>query len=247
MKHLLSLSFVFLFFNLSSAQSKWSVGIIGGADLSDVHYDRDGPLVIQNGDPYAVFDASLQLRYGINVSYLLTNKFTLKSGFRMNAQGNQSSINSGDLRWGNQHNGQGGFDPNVDPIWPFSFESLTVKDRMHFAEIPLHITFTMGQGKWQWYIEGGVSPNIYLSSTSVRREDNESSTRESHQYDFPGFNKITASVDLGFGIQRIINDRMLLHLQPMTRYFILPIISNETAFKHHFYNFGLELGCNYRL
>jgi len=72
---------------------------------------------------------------------------------------------------------------------------------------------------------------------------NETTTGRSKESHY-GFHEVTASIDLGFGILRQMNDKLALSVQPMARYYPFSLDSTSEA---NFYNFGIEIGASYSL
>jgi hypothetical protein len=58
------------------------------------------------------------------------------------------------------------------------------------------------------------------------------------------YNKLTALIHWGFGVNYIINEKFQLFTQPTMRY---QIISPTSPIKEHLYSIGLELGARMSL
>jgi len=79
MKYLFSLSLVFFFVGLT-AQSKWSVGLVGGVDLAGIDYNGHPNIASPNTNlVIADYNFLPQLRFGVNLEYVLGEKWVLKS------------------------------------------------------------------------------------------------------------------------------------------------------------------------
>lgn len=113
-------------------------------------------------------DASLAYDFGIGLSSKLKNEdLALVGGLRFASFSNASS--SGELRWGIQTDGMGGFDPSIP-----SQEAITaadIKTNYFFVEMPLGIRLQTGSGKLQFVGQATAGPSMFLSSRTIADYD----------------------------------------------------------------------------
>lgn len=105
---------------------------------------------------------------GVQIGYQLGKNFRLQSGMAYTEIGSRFQFDGNDLRWGTQHNGQGGFDPDIVVPDIGTFTSKTIH---RFVEVPLRLTYLSPGEQTRIYISGGVAPRFHIQSISKLRHE----------------------------------------------------------------------------
>ena len=159
MKHL------FLLFLLSpvwlSGQCYGSFEVFGAAGFSNV--SRIGEFARQN-DPLFVN------RFGFGASFRIGERTYLRTSAQFAEYGSQRSISN--LRWGTQHDGNGGFDPDA-PVPDDLPGSIRTRERHLYVEGALALRYQFRtRSNWQPFVEGGLAVGKYgTTATTVREID----------------------------------------------------------------------------
>ncbi|MCF8243541.1 MAG: outer membrane beta-barrel protein [Saprospiraceae bacterium] len=188
-----------------------------------------------------------RLNYDFGMAMSLPTKHSNREwvlGLRFMAYGDKSK--SGGLRWGSQHDGMGGFDPNAPSLENVSgFES---KSNLFYVEVPVAYRLYLLNGRTRLFVQANAGPSIYLTyrnANTTSYGDGTSQTYVQTGYD-DNFRKLNAVAGLSMGIEIPVSDKLGIQLQPHGQMQLLSIASNsETGAK--WYAFGLRTGLRYRL
>ncbi len=215
--------------------------IVVGVDRTfrNINVDEDSELFEPDAlDPLLIVrereEAKFNWRIGANYSKGLTENNYLKFGLRLSSVGYKVT-NSNDLRWGSQHDGMGGFDPNLDPDAPSELSHYV--DNL-FIELPVSFGIAKSVNKISFYGELGLSPNIYLTSRIKQTTDNDSSASLQSN---PSTRSLHLSGLLSAGVAYQINEGFSIFGQPSFRYH-LTSLGKESFINEHLYSYGIEFG-----
>jgi hypothetical protein len=191
-------------------------------------------------------DGRLSYDFGLGIAFPSKSaRIEWLAGLRVVAYGTKSSLS--DLKWGTQHNGTGGHDPNLPPGEDISrFEQKT----SHFyldAPVGLRYFLHLG-GKASIFAQGTLGPTLYLTSHSQNTIEytdgnsvNKLSTEPSDSY-----RNLGATGGLGLGIEMLLTNKLNLQLQPLAQMQFLSIATNSfTGAK--WYAYGIRAGLRYSL
>lgn len=179
-------------------------------------------------------------RIGGNYHKALGQRFALRIGARVWVE--NSYINLSEVRWGTQHDGMGGFDPNA----PWGEDKYDVRINDLWLEIPLTGRLYFGEGKWRGYAELGVAPTFFMTQRSVQTfEDGD---RESY---WSGTRSTEAGKVLlvglgGGGVEFQAREQLAFFATILGRYVTNPIWKADLE-NFHNGNIGLEMGARFSL
>jgi hypothetical protein len=171
----------------------------------------------------------LNWRAGFNFNQQLFEKWFLKTGLQLASVGYRSAKK--ELRFGDQHDGSGGFDETSTRIQQLTIDYL-------FLEIPLMLRYEWQREKWAPFVEGGVSTSYYLVTRLTTSIDNDDTTRLDNQSDaaIPIYFVANAS----FGMNYNISEQWQAFGQSIFRFHLNPI--SKEVIKEYLYGLGLEMG-----
>jgi len=229
---------------LSFGQKNQSIDFVGGFDYTYRTLDTDSQEEIfvnlvedRNGDEAA----RANWRVGVNYNKKLTKSIFLKTGLRLASKGYKGETQGG-LRWGSQHDGMGGFDPDADP--ESGFEEVQINTNYWFLSIPIAARFEFNEKKWSPFVEVGLVPSIYLVTRNQQIAEEESSTMSFNEIP-AGLNRIHFVGFASFGLNYTLNEKLQLFGQPSFRYHITTLA--DAPLDEHLYSVGIELGVRKRL
>lgn len=171
----------------------------------------------------------LNWRAGFNFNQQLFEKWFLKTGLQLASVGYRSAKK--ELRFGDQHDGSGGFDETSTRIQQLTIDYL-------FLEIPLMLRYEWQREKWAPFVEGGISTSYYLVTRLTTSIDNDDTTRLDNQSDaaIPIYFVANAS----FGMNYNISEQWQAFGQSIFRFHLNPI--SKEVIKEYLYGLGLEMG-----
>ena len=175
-------------------------------------------------------EAKFNWRIGANYNKSLTESNCLKLGLRFSSLGYKNGERS-DLRFGSQHDGEGGFDSDAPSELSFTTDYL-------FIELPVSFGIMKAINKFSFYGEAGLSPNIYLTSRNKQTIDNDSSTNLQGN---PSVRSLHLSGFAAFGATYQLSESFSIFGQPSFRYH-LTNLAKEGFVKEHLYSYGIEFG-----
>lgn len=240
MKNYLStLFFCFPFFLFGQSNSK--IELLSSLDFSYRQHTNSG--IVQSIRSSEI--GKLNYHFDLNYHQKLKEKLWLKIGLQLASNGYKSKKT--DFMFGNQHNGQGGFDPSLS-----SGESIQSKSNYQFLGIPIALRFDFSQKKLKPFVEFGITTRYYLQTTvsSFINGDQSSSTQEREEE----INQIQFAPSFSLGLSYEINEKLELVAQPNFTYHLTPIyeesadlsLSNGLV-KEHLWSAGLAFGLRMNL
>ena len=179
-------------------------------------------------------------RIGGNYHHTLGQRFGLRIGTRIWVE--NAKIDLSELRFGSQHNGEGGFDPSL----PSNENLLDRKINNLWIEVPLAGRWYLGKGSWRGFVELGVAPTIFLTQRNVRMDDN--GYRESFWIDASSAD--TEDIQIiglaGGGVDFQALERVAFYVTALGRYITNPIWNADLE-NFHNGNVGLEMGARFSI
>jgi hypothetical protein len=144
-------SLFFLAFQANSqAQTKHYYQIAGGLGAARGQY-------LNGGSAFGKSYNTLGGRFGVLYVNQKEGSFTYKTGLNFSVFGEKFDLSN--AQWGSQHNGNGGFDPNL----PSGESVLYFTQNYYFLEAPFLFHFDFRQNtKWTPYGEIGLAGNVLL-------------------------------------------------------------------------------------
>lgn len=175
----------------------------------------------------------LNWRIGFNYNQRLTRKLLLRTGLRFASVGYKGEKNT-DLRWPNQHDGNGGL--VVDPTLP---RELQLIYDYWFTEIPIVARYEISKEKLSPFVEIGLSPSIYMTTRTISRTDigNNSDFNNGHAHKF---NRVHFVGFISLGLNYTISDKLQFFGQPAFRYHFTRLV--DAPINEHLVNYGVEFG-----
>ena len=163
---------------------------------------------------------------GVHYSRRLGERYGLRTGLRLTVLGYRTKVSG--LRWGEQHDGSGGFDPTLDPSDPLATDGFTRRtDR------------TFGSRTWGPYLEAGLLPGAYLT-TRTRVDDGTQVDVYYFDEAQDAVRRFQLSAALSLGVARPLSERYDVFVQVNGRYQITALAKGPI--KERLYAVGLELG-----
>ncbi|MEZ4960563.1 MAG: outer membrane beta-barrel protein [Saprospiraceae bacterium] len=181
--------------------------------------------------------------FGLNLSLPTNNeRLVWLAGLQLSSYGTKHKVD--DLRWGTQHDGNGGYDPNAQ-----SGESITgFKSRYnhYFLQIPLGVRYYLSQAKTRFFIQPTLAPNVYLTSQtkSTVIYAGQPNSSESSWGGYPGTRKANLFASLGIGLEIPINNKIGVQIQPHGGIQVLAM-AKDSATGARLYSAGLDVALRY--
>jgi hypothetical protein len=185
-------------------------------------------------------EPSINYTTGLGFSYSFTKRLNAEIGVLYAQTGYQTKESN--LSFSNIQDPRRGFSVDVSNL-PLT-ENLIVKQ--NYLNIPIKIrAFLIGK-KVKFFLEGGLSTNIYLKRRLTYNWTLTNGEKQSTSVDGDGGNisKINVALVLGLGIDYYIKDNYILKLNPVYRKSINQIA--DWVNKEYIYSFGLNLGVYYQ-
>lgn len=237
MKTLTILFFLILFSFQLTAQSRFSFG----AELfPHVSWELD-PII----DAY---EPRFSKHAGLQVGYQLGQNFRLQSGLAYTELGRRLQIDGDDLRWGNQHDGQGGFNPDIPAP---NIGTVTHNTVHRFVEVPLRLTYLSSGEPTRFYLSGGIAPRIHIQSVNRSRHelpDNGGVERDSAPISGVDFDRLQFSILGSAGVEVNLGQTAFfagprIQCQQLTGE--SESITGPNAFELGYVQLGLEFGVRF--
>ena len=237
MKYLCVLVFS-AFYLVCSSQKLTSVDIVGGTD--------NAFRTLQSSSDNAIYSniiegrnsdetAKLNWRSGVHYNVSVAKNLYFKSGAQVSRFGyNGPELNG--LKYPNQHDGDGGFDPDA-----YSGESSSVSFNYHyfFVEMPITVRYEIPAGKFSTFLELGAIPSAFLISQSTVSTDLGATNAVIPEAD-TRFNRLHVFSVVSVGVNYDATKAIQLFAQPILRYDLVALA--DAPIKEHLYSLGLEFG-----
>ncbi len=228
----LSLSLFLALPLLVFSQGNTAIEVITGAHFSDF--------------TQKLSDTKGRICYDFGMAMALPTKHSRKEwllGLRFMTYGDKSE--SGGLRWGSQHNGQGGFDPSLPSLEDIS--KIEYKSSQYYLETPIAFRYYFFDGKIRLFAQASAGPSVYLTYRNAREiELNDGSSQASVQTGYDGnIRKLNAFAGLSLGSEMPLSSKLSAQLNPQAQTQLFSIASNSTT-GAKWYAFGIRAGLRYR-
>ena len=174
---------------------------------------------------------------GVHYSRRLGERYGLRTGLRLTVLGYRTKVSG--LRWGEQHDGSGGFDPTLDPSDPLGTDGFTRRTDRILLEVPLLWQQTFGSRTWEPYLEAGLLPGAYLT-TRTRVEDGTQVDVYYFDEAQDAVRRFQLSAALSLGVARPLSERHDVFVQVNGRYQITALAKGPI--KERLFAVGIELG-----
>ncbi len=161
---------------------------------------------------------------GVGLSIPIGNKFAIKTGLTYQKLGYNEAPEM-ILMWGNQHNGQGGFDPSIPSGEPTFPTTVYTSGDFHFIGIPVALRhYFLQKNKLNFFIEAGPALNFFLNEDKL-----------------DAYQKVHLFVNTMIGLDYNISEKLLLYVGPAFRYDFTDF-HKSSALKEKQISMGLDIG-----
>lgn len=227
-----------LFFSFSgTAQSRFSFGL---ELFPHASWEQD-PVIDDFGPRFSK-------HAGMQVGYQLGQNFRLQSGLAYTEIGRRFQFDGEDLRWGNQHDGQGGFNPDI----PAPNIGTVTQNTVHrFVEVPFRLTYLSPGEQTRFYLSGGIAPRIHIQSVNRSRHelpDNGGVERDSAPISLVDFDRLQFSILGSAGVEMNLSGTTFfagprIQFQQLTGE--SESLTGPNAFELGYMQLGLEFGVRF--
>ncbi|TXB63494.1 outer membrane beta-barrel protein [Phaeodactylibacter luteus] len=227
-----------LFLSFSgTAQSRFSFGVELFPHLS---WEQD-PVIDDFGPRFSK-------HAGMQVGYQLGQNFRLQSGLAYTEIGNRLQLDGNDFLWGNQHDGQGGFDPGIPAP---NIGKVTYQTINRFIEAPLRLTYLSPGEQTRLYLSGGIAARVHIQSVGkIRHElpDNGGVDRRTEPVSNVDFDRLQLSILGSAGVEMNLGGTTFfagprIQFQQLTGE--SEALNGPNAFELGYVQLGLEFGVRF--
>ena len=236
MKKILLLSALLLSITLLTAQDS---GLSFGVQTSVYRTDFVKSPLVNDKIPSTTFAA------GFTVGKKINQRFTLLGGLSFTSLGDSYYANQ--LRWGSQHDGEGGFDPTI-PTGE-DIQSVKLNYNYFFVNARIGLNTYLNKGRFRVFVYPFMESNIYLTNNrqmEVEHIDGSIENRPTEKNITTDFRTLNFSAGLGLGLEAALSSRVQLYLMPNTSY-MLRGMSKSAPDGARYWNLGGTLGVHYQL
>lgn len=237
MKNTSLLFALLLYTSLASAQNSWSIGIDYYPNFSEDKSERS-MLISEKKSPK--FSNSI----GFSLSRQLGPRWLLASGLGYANMGHCYTNN--ELRWGAQHNGNGGFDPTLPP--GEDIEGIVIEYNYDYLELPVKLQYSPLTGPWRLYLSGGILLRAFLKEQNIIVKDlgglGEAVAQENNVSDI---NPLALGLQSGLGLEHTMAGRYHLFMEPRVQLNFFGGQSLGHDFQGKYLSYGGALGVRLRL
>ncbi len=159
---------------------------------------------------------------GLQAEYRLSDRFRLGAGAGYMQFGYATTIDLGNLTFGDQIEPRRGFIYRTNDVIPSEWRLI---DRFNYVEVPLYLALEFGNGRWRSSSTVGVAPAFLLAARGATISTFADGRRERERYDQPeDFETFNLIPFVSTGVSMHPGGRWHWHLRPTLRYGVLPII-----------------------
>lgn len=226
--------FLFSTFNFITAQEGFQFGL----DFFPNYSWHTNP-INSSSDYNGKFSQSL----GLYVKKGLAQRLSIQTGFNYANMGTTYE-STDDLRWGLQHNGEGGYDSKLES--GESIDRFSTVNTLHFIEIPLKLHYVVVDKTYQIYFSQALLGRFFINEyqkTTFEVDGNNETQREKLNSEIESPSTAWQS---GIGCSFPLNDNTKMFLEPRFQLNTFsPIASNSKPVKVRFGSIGLAMGINF--
>ncbi len=193
----------------------------------------------------ANIEGRLNYDFGVALAMPMKNKHREWSvGLRFMAYGDK--YESGTLKWGTQHNGQGGFDSTLPS--GESITSISQRSSYYYFELPVALRQYLTSGKTRLFLQASAGPSYFLTGRNQHSTVNvDGSSQNAISPDnAKNFRNVNLFAGLGLGVEFPIGEKLGVQLLSHAQTQLLSITNNSQA-SAKWHAFGLRGGLRYRL
>ncbi|MEM9525305.1 MAG: hypothetical protein AAGA31_01795 [Bacteroidota bacterium] len=172
-------------------------------------------------------------RFGFGASFVVGPRLLLRTSIQFSQYGERTLLEEGEIRWGTQHDGMGGFDLTIPPEIT---GDIKLTSRLTYFEgvVALRYHFPV-RSTWQPFAEGGMAFGAYGTTTNSSSLGEQSSRKEE-------FVRPLAPIPrVGFGADYPFNDYFGVYAMSVLQYHVLSI-SKQQGWSVHPWQASLEFG-----
>lgn len=237
MKNIILLAILLLsIFSLNAQHSDWSFGMQISAYSTKF---INSPLQIEK-EPHGAFAA------GFTVAKELNQRFMLVGGLSFATYGD--SYYSGQLRWGTQHDGMGGFDESIPPAEDIA--AVKFNYNYFFANARLGLNTYLNEGRFRVFAFPFIEGNVYLTNnrqTELEHVDGTVQRSTSQKDEQIDFRPVNISAGFGLGLEAKLSSRIKLYLLPNFSYMLRGMPKTAPNGGARYRSIGGVLGLHYQL
>ncbi len=228
MKHIINLFMMLLFASVINAQTSLTpyLGVTGSKYfLSSTDADD-----LYLASMRKIHKPKLGYRLGVDVTHSLSDKITLRTGLGFQDMGEK--IPKTELR------------PAI-----FDFDSYKEIYHYQFIHLPVGIQYALTErDKWKSYLDfgGSVNWNVNNYSKIVKYADGKEVEHSKNDYDNDIFQTINYGLELGFGMNYKISEKLSCRFLASGDILLLSNIK-EITYLYRYYNYGITVGIEYVL
>ena len=223
---------LFFFYMLSfvNAQDDFQLGV----DFFPNYSWHTNPAI-----PSSDYKGRISQSLGLYVEKGLTKRLSIQTGFNYANMGTAYEFPN-DLRWGSQHDGNGGFDPKLES--GESIGDVKTVNTLHFIEIPLKIRYVVVDKTYQLYFSQALLGRFFIDEYQKTTIDGETDKEKlDTQIESP-----STAWQSGFGCSFPLSGNMSMFLEPRFQLNTFsPIATNDNPIKVRFGSIGLAMGISF--
>lgn len=176
------------------------------------------------------------VRFGFGASFAVGKRLFLRTGVQLSQYGDNGRTSDNDLRWGTQHDGVGGFDPNAPSGEPGgSSDRFT---RHHYIEGILALRYELkSRGKLRPFVEGGMTIGAYTVTSFEGAEGDETGHGRINN-----FRSVSPTARLGFGLNYHLSDKVGFYAMPVGQYHLRSLDQSSGSLNLRSWQATLEVG-----
>ncbi len=184
-------------------------------------------------------NARINFRLGVHYNFQFKERLHLRTGLRLVNQGyNGQTLET--LKWPNQHDGQGGWDPSI----PGEYDKLSIDYNYYFLELPFSLRHELSNRKLQLFYELGFAPSMLLRSVTKIKLDGETQSSASNSVSSTEDTNLQLLGLVSVGLNYKLCKRWRVFIQPQFRYHVTKLVAE--SIKEKLYGIGIDFGTRYK-
>ena len=166
---------------------------------------------------------------GLSLLFRISKNLTFETGLQYSNKGEKTKTRKLEI-----------FDPN-SPQSSMNTMEVTFVYSYNYLDIPIKANYYLINKKFKFFLSGGLSNNIFISSTNKSTisfapgNSTTNTTKSSTNYSL-----VNIAALAGFGIEQQLNSKLSLRLEPIYRRSITSIIN--APIKGYLYSAGMNFG-----
>ena len=188
------------------------------------------------------YTGDFSLGIGLSFNYKISKRWVLQSGISYTTL--RDRYHEDQLRWGSEHNGQGGHEP--DPNMP---HEAIFKYSHYFVDLMVGMRYYANDGRFRAFVFPMVESNFYLSNryeTELLLEDVPLQNDPLLENNTTPFREVNFTAGLGIGLEAALSQQIKLIVMPSFEYMLLSMSKDAVVDNPpRFYNISARLGLEY--